>query len=145
MAAERNEATVHAIVEAFNRNDLEGVLAQFAPDAALHEPYVDEPIAGTEALREFHRVLFEAFPDETLTVEQLLSTDDWVIARTVASGTQTGDFLGIAPTGRRFSVPECLVYQMGGDGRVVNQWTYVDSGMIAKQLGYGFAPVEEQP
>ena len=56
------------------------------------------------------------------------------------SGTQTGDFLGIPPTGRRFSVPECLVYQMDDGGRVVNQWTYVDSGMIAKQLGYGFAP-----
>ena len=100
----RNESAVRAIVEAFNANDLEGVLRRFAPDAALHEPYVDEPIAGTEALRDFHQTLFEAFPDETLTIEHLLSVENWVIARTVASGTQTGEFLGIPPTGRRFSV-----------------------------------------
>lgn len=143
MDTDRNEATVRAIVEAFNVNDLEGVLERFAPAAALHEPYVDEPIAGTEALRDFHQSLFEAFPDETLTIEHMLSTGNWVIARTVASGTQTGDFLGIPPTGRRFSVPECLVYELGDDGRVVNQWTYVDSGLIAKQLGYGFAPTGE--
>jgi steroid delta-isomerase-like uncharacterized protein len=143
--ADRNQATVRTIVEAFNANDLERVLACFAPDAALHEPYVDEPIAGTEALREFHQVLFEAFPDETLTIEQLLSTGHWVIARTVASGTQTGEFLGIPPTGRRFSVPECLVYEMDDDARVRNQWTYVDSGLIAKQLGYGFAATEQGP
>lgn len=143
MSTERNESTVRAIVEAFNANDLEAVLECFAPDAALHEPYVDEPIAGTEALRDFHQRLFEAFPDETLTIEHMLSTGSWVIARTVASGTQTGEFLGIPPTGLRFSVPECLVYEMGDDGRVVNQWTYVDSGLIAKQLGYGFAATGE--
>jgi steroid delta-isomerase-like uncharacterized protein len=142
MSAERNKQTVRKVVEAFNRNDLDGVLEQFAEDAALHEPYVDDPIAGQQALREFHQVLFDAFPDEQLSIEQLLSDGEWVIARTVASGTQTGDFLGIAPTGKRFSVPECLVYQMDDDGRIVNQWTYVDSGLIAKQLGYGFAPAE---
>jgi steroid delta-isomerase-like uncharacterized protein len=139
---ESNEAAVRRVVEAFNVNDLDGVLAEFAADAALHEPYVDEPIAGQDALREFHQALFDAFPDEQLTIEQLLSVGNWVIARTVASGTQTGDFLGIPPTGRRFSVPECLVYEMSGDGRIANQWTYVDSGLIAKQLGYGFAPLD---
>ncbi|MGH3004751.1 MAG: ester cyclase [Gaiellaceae bacterium] len=143
MAPGRNEETVRRLVEAFNRNDLETVLDCFAADAVLHEPYVEEPIAGTERLRDFHQVLFDAFPDETLAIEQLISTGDWVIARTVASGTQTGDFLGIPPTGRRFSVPECLVYEMREDGRICNQWTYVDSGQIAQQLGYALAPAAE--
>ena len=144
MGPERNEETVRRLVAAFNRNDLETVLDCFAPDAVLHEPYVAEPIAGTERLRDFHQVLFAAFPDETLAIEQLISSGDWVVARTIARGTQTGGFLGIPPTGRQFSVPECLVYELREDGRIRNQWTYVDSGQIAEQLGYAFAPAADE-
>lgn len=138
-----NESTVRRVLDAFNRKKLDEVLVLFAPDASLHEPFIDDPITGTDALRQFHEDLFAAFPDEQLTVVQLLTPEGWVVARTVASGTHTGDFLGIAPTGRVFSVPECLIYEMTEDGRIANQWTYVDSGSIAKQFGYTFAPAPE--
>lgn len=134
-----NEKTVRKVVEDFNRKDLEGVLAAFAEDAALHEPFIEDPIKGADALRDFHKSLFSAFPDETMEVVQLIADDSHVVARTIAAGSHTGEFLGMKPTGRRFSVPECLVYEFDDLGLIVNQWTYVDSGSIAKQFGYGFA------
>ncbi|MFC7546860.1 ester cyclase [Plantactinospora sp. GCM10030261] len=143
MSESSNEATVHRVVDAFNRKHLDEVLAEFTPAAALREPFIEEPIAGMDALRDFHAGLFESFPDEILTIVQLISAGDWVVARTTASGTHTGDFLGMRPTGRPFSVPECLVYQFDADGRIANQWTYVDSGSIAKQFGYTFAPASD--
>ena len=133
------EEVVHEIVARFNRRDLEGLLERYADDAALHEPYVEEPIAGKKALRRFHEELFRAFPDETLEIRQLISSGDWVVARIVASATHSGEFLGMAPTGRRFTVPECTVFEFRGD-LVENVWVYVDSGSIARQLGYTFAP-----
>jgi hypothetical protein len=59
--------------------------------------------------------------------------------RVVASATHAGEFLGMTPTGRRFTVPECTVFEFRGD-LVQNVWVYVDSGSIARQLGYAFAP-----
>jgi len=134
-----HEQAVRDLVARFNARDLEGMLALYAGDATLHEPFIEEPIFGKSALRTFHEELFRSFPDETLEIEQLLSEDDWVVARLIASATHSGEFLGMRPTGRRFSVRECTVFQFRG-GRVQNVWVYVDSGSIARQLGYTFAP-----
>lgn len=140
MSTSQGELTVRRVVEAFNRKELEKVLDEFAPHASLHEPFIEEPIRGLDGLRKFHEDLFAAFPDEIMVIEQVISSANWVVARTVASGTHTGDFLGMSPTQKPFTVPECLVYEIDGDGRIANQWTYVDSGSIAKQFGYTFAP-----
>lgn len=139
-----HEQVVRRLVERFNARDLEGMLELYAADATLHEPFLDEPVSGTRALRAFHQELFGAFPDEALEIEELLSKDDRVVARLVATATHSGAFLGMPPTGRRFSVRECTVFRFR-DGRVQEVWVYVDSGAIARQLGYGFAPAEGRP
>lgn len=43
-------ARVQALIDAWNANDLEGVLACFAPDAIYHNMPM-EPLQGTEAIR----------------------------------------------------------------------------------------------
>jgi predicted ester cyclase len=56
-----------------------------------------------------------------------------VVVRGRAEATHTGDFLGIAPTGRRVtSDPVALVWVH--DGRVVGQWAQPDLWAIHRQL-----------
>ena len=134
----RNEETVRRQNRAFSQKRLDELLACFADDAVQHEPFVDEPIAGKDALREYYLGSFDYFPDETVTIDRLISTGSIVVGQWVCRGTQTGEFMGLAPTGRRFDVPECAVYEFGEDGLIKELWVYVDSGTIAKQLGYRF-------
>lgn len=135
---ETNEETVRRQNRAFSEKRLDELLACFSDDAVQHEPFVERPIAGKAALRDYYLGSFEYFPDETVTIERLVSTGPVVVGQWVCRGTQHGEFMGLAPTGRRFDVPECGFYEFGEDGLIKELWVYVDSGTIAKQLGYRF-------
>lgn len=131
-----NEETVRRANRAFSAKNMEALLACYADDMLQYEPFIEEPIAGMDALRRYYEGSFEYFPDETIEIGNLISIGKWAVGQWVCRGTQTGDFIGLPPTGRRFEVPECGVYEFREDGLVQNLWVYVDSGTIAKQLGY---------
>jgi steroid delta-isomerase-like uncharacterized protein len=140
---QRNEETVRRANDAFSRKDMEALMACYAEDMVQHEPFIEEPIAGHAALRRYYEGSFSYFPDEVVEIENLISVGKWVVGQWRCKGTQTGEFIGLPPTGRRFDVPECGVYEFRDDGLVQNLWVYVDSGTIAKQLGYTFARAAE--
>lgn len=138
-----NEETVRRANRAFSEKDMEALLACYADDMVQYEPFIEEPIAGKEALRRYYEGSFSYFPDETIEIQRLISHHEWVVGQWTCRGTQTGEFIGLAPTGRRFDVPECGIYEFRDDGLVQNLWVYVDSGTIAKQLGYVFTVVPD--
>jgi steroid delta-isomerase-like uncharacterized protein len=139
---ERNEETVRRQNQAFSEKRLDELLACFADDAVQHEPFIDEPISGKAALKEYYQGSFDYFPDETVTIERLISTGSTVVGQWVCRGTQAGEFMGLPATGRRFDVPEAAIYDFDEDGLIKQLWVFVDSGTIAKQLGYRFAPAQ---
>ena len=61
------------------------------------------------------------FPDYRWQLEHLIVDGDTVAARLTGRGTHTGPFCGIAPTGRRITVQELVVYRFA-DGKVVQCW-----------------------
>jgi predicted ester cyclase len=63
-----------------------------------------------------------------------------VVARFTESGTHQGEFMGIAPTGRRMSVTEIGILRLV-DGKVVESWYEVDMLGLMQQLGV-FPPPE---
>jgi steroid delta-isomerase-like uncharacterized protein len=134
----RNEATVRRANQAFSEKNMEALLACYADDAVQYEPFLEEPITGNAALRRYFDGSFVYFPDEEIDIERLIPRGKWVVGQWRCRGTQTGEFIGLPPTGRRFDVPECAVYEFSAEGLIQNLWVYVDSGTIAKQLGYGW-------
>ncbi|WP_432570148.1 ester cyclase [Kineococcus sp. SYSU DK005] len=46
---------------------------------------------------------------------------DAIAARLTGRGTHTGPFSGIAPTGRRLSTQELVIYRVA-DGKIVHCW-----------------------
>ena len=53
------------------------------------------------------------------------------------TGTHTGDYLGIAPTGRGVEVRGATFSEFGDDGLVVRDTHYVDVASLLRQLGLG--------
>src|SRR6516164_7564943 len=60
-------------------------------------------VDGCGTLKTFRRPVHLGFPDQTLTIEDLIADEDRVAARLTAVGTHLGEFRGIPATGRRFT------------------------------------------
>ena len=82
-----------------------------------------------------HVVLFEvAFPHYALVPEDVVAQDDKVAVRARFQGTQSGDLMGIAPTGKWVDVPFIIIYRMA-NGRIAEHWMSIDQMELLKQLG----------
>ena len=91
--------------------------------------------------KDFIRAVYAAFPDYTHTPEEILAVGDRVVLRTTNRATHSGDFQGIAPTGRRISFGQIAIYRMV-DGKISEVWEEADLLGLMQQLG---ATVQHPP
>jgi steroid delta-isomerase-like uncharacterized protein len=75
-----------------------------------------------------------AFPDQRVTIEDLVAEDDRVVNRSTYTGTHLGEFQGIPPTGKRFTIGGINVSRIA-NGRIVEDWTILDQLGMLQQLG----------
>lgn len=75
-----------------------------------------------------------AFPDVRIVVEEVIAEGDRLAFRSTMTGTHRGEFLGIAPTGRKVTVGLVDVIHFK-DGRFEEQWGGPDLFDLLRQLG----------
>ncbi len=75
-----------------------------------------------------------AFQDAHWSIEELVADDDKVMVRQNFTGTQTGVFQGIQPTGRKISNDGFGVYQFR-NGKIVSHRIQADRLSFLQQLG----------
>lgn len=83
--------------------------------------------------------LFAGFPDQHLTVDLWVVENDLVTAVVTVSGTQTGEFIGIAPTGKTVTFSQIDVWRVQ-DGKITDVWHNFASADILQQVGYTLVP-----
>jgi predicted ester cyclase len=115
-----------------DRDDHDAFFDAYHQDVVLHG--YPAGLQGHDGLRAFHEALWEAFPDVSLTVEDLVVESDRAALRYRLHGTHSGSYLGVAPTGLRFDV-EGLTMLRVADGRVVEEWHSPTELAILRQLG----------
>ena len=76
-----------------------------------------------------------SFPDVEMRVVDLVEEGDTVVGRFLCSATHTGEWLGHAPTGRRFEDVDEVYFFTFRDGRIVAQWGIEDTKARLDQLG----------
>ena len=75
------------------------------------------------------------FPDVHMDVVDLIAEDDKVVGQFTCSATHSGEWLGHAPTGRRFeAVDEVYIFQFS-EGKIVHAWGLEDTLGRLEQLG----------
>ena len=72
--------------------------------------------------------------DPEFTIDDLVAEGDRVAARVTTAATQTGEFMGMPPTGKRYSIEEIHWFRLR-DGKVVEHWHQFDQMGMMKQLG----------
>jgi predicted ester cyclase len=121
------------VEEVLNHHHLDRLAAYLTPDVVGHAPDAASGVIGAQQLLARY---FNAFPDLHMTIDTLLALDGELLARLTATGTHTGRFLGIAPTGRRVSVGAFECWRLR-DGRCTEHWLQLDLLGFLQQLGDG--------
>jgi predicted ester cyclase len=76
-----------------------------------------------------------SFPDVHMEIVELIAEGDKVVGRFTCSATHLGEWLGQAPTGRRFErVDEVWIFRFR-DGRIAQAWSLEDTLGRLQQLG----------
>jgi predicted ester cyclase len=98
----------------------------------IDELYAPELAAGA---RRWIAPFRASFPDVHMEVVELIAEGDKVVGRFRCSATHLGEWVGHAPTGRRFErVDEVSIFRFR-DGRIVHAWSLEDSLSRLRQLG----------
>ena len=114
--------------------DIDGFGAMLADDFIEHE---ETPgLAPTkDGVLQFFRMYLAAFPDLRMEPQDVLADGDKVIARVHATGTHEGEFMGMAPTGKRVDVQLIDIIRFSDDGLAREHWGVVDMLAMLQQLG----------
>src|SRR3712207_3044022 len=108
-------------------------MALVADDFVDHEEFPG--ISGDRSgVRQFFAMMRSAFPDFHIDVEEMLVEGDKVAVRMQMSGTHEGTFLGMPPSGRRFSAAGVDVVRVV-DGKAAEHWGVTDTLAMMQQLG----------
>ncbi|MEE8569513.1 MAG: ester cyclase [Candidatus Bathyarchaeia archaeon] len=129
MSLEENKAIVRRFIEAYNKHDLSSIDEFVAPDFVDHSHKT-----GREGLKQLFGMAFKAFPDWHETIEDIIAEGDKVWIRAKSTGTHTGEFMGIAPTGKTLTTEMVDIYRIV-DGKHVEGRFIVDQLDFLKELG----------
>ena len=72
--------------------------------------------------------------DPRFTIEDIIAEGDKVVVRWTNSGSHVGNFLGIPPTGKNFTIAGIDIYRMKDD-RMAEHWHVIDQLALLQQLG----------
>lgn len=128
----RNEAIGRRVIlDIYGAEKLDLIDAWYAGD------FVDDSPGGgkgrgliKEAVAAFHT----ACPDLRMEIEDVFATQDKVVVRFVAHGTQTGAYGEIPPTGKSVRVRGIMILRIV-NGKIETEWTEYDRLGMLRQIG----------
>jgi len=106
-------------------------------DQILAEDYVGHvnahDIVGAESAKGFIGGFLEGIPDAYYDVLEDFESGDKVICRWRCTGTQTGNFYGMPPTGKKVDVNGITIFRIEG-GKIAELWNVWDQYTFVEQL-----------
>lgn len=75
-----------------------------------------------------------ALTNPRFTIDDMIAEGDQVAVRLTTSATQTGEFMGMPPTGKTYEIEEIHVFRLR-DGKIAEHWHQFDQMGMMKQLG----------
>ncbi|MCS4096211.1 ester cyclase [Rhizobium sp. BK176] len=132
---EATRAVVEGMVDGLNDHVIDGIGSFFASNFR----WLGNAGCGTKnGLKEFQdnwqRPFQAAFSDKVCVDEARLAEGEWMAAFGRQEATHSGEFMGIAPTGKRVEIRYMDFWKVV-DGKIVDNWVMVDFPHVMQQLG----------
>jgi len=117
--------------EVFANKDFSNLNNYMKEDYIQHNPLVAQ---GSVGFHNFFTDWFNAVPDWSYSVTNLVAEGDTVWVYGTYSGTQKGDWLGVPATNKSYSITAVDIFRIE-DGKLAEHWDVIDVYGLFKQLG----------
>ena len=135
------EQVVRDCQMAFANRDFAAAAALTSPNLIEHAPllvvhaheFVTSDSKENPAIEDMENFL-SVFPDAQVQIQDIFSAGDKAVYRWTGSGTHKGEFLGIAPTGKRVTLEGMTIARVE-NGQIVETWRQFESLGALDTLG----------
>ncbi len=143
--AEENKALVRRFNAATNEQRWNALAELVADDFTRHSAATaGPPVTSRQQFIALQKSFLESFPDQWVTLEDLVAEGDRVAVRATYTGTQSGPMGEFPATGKRVSAPFLGIFRIES-GRIAELWVEWDNLAILTQLGLFPPPARETP
>ncbi|MBR1645526.1 MAG: ester cyclase [Selenomonadaceae bacterium] len=117
---ERNKRNMQRFMTCINTNDK--ILADELIDSSAEFASLisDEKLYGGAGYLSVVDFMRKSFSDIRWEIVDMVAEDDKVAVSWTCSGTHDGNFMGLAPTGKKFSFCAMNFYYFNDDGKIIN-------------------------
>ncbi len=127
-----NEQLFRILIEdGFSKGDLTVFDKHSSPDFIEHQYGSNPP--NVEGVKNTINKLHNAFPDISLSIEELVIDGDKVWGRMTAQGTHTGQFGPMPPTGKRFKITIIDIMRFKNN-KLTEHWGVSDRFALMDQI-----------
>jgi steroid delta-isomerase-like uncharacterized protein len=120
-------------LDAWRRRDIDALGQLHTEDGVLESPIAGR-VTGRAAIENVYRAFLVSFPDVVTEQVDLVIDGDRAVQTLMNSGTNTGSFLGMPPTGRRFSFLAVMLCTLR-DGRIAHEQRVYDFTGLLMEIG----------
>jgi predicted ester cyclase len=132
MSTEDNKAIVRRFFAEYDRGNLDGAAELLTTDFVNHQS--DNTLQNRVEFKQLGSAFIMAFPNLQETIEDQVAEGDKVATRLTFSGTQSGELMGIPPTGKRVTFTSLTIDRLV-DGKIAERWHLFDTLGMMQQLG----------
>jgi len=119
--------------EVYNKGNYDFADVVVAMDYVSHNELSIE-VLGPEGIKQAAVMQRTAFPDLVTSIDDMIAEGDRVVVRGHDTGTHEGTFMGIPPSGNRFTITWIDIFRIQ-DGKLVEAWLETNVASFRKQLG----------
>ncbi|UCC17018.1 MAG: ester cyclase [Dehalococcoidales bacterium] len=131
MGIEENKEIVRQAFSLLSQRKVDTSFEFFAPEYIEHTTETDMSWEVTkQAVKEFQ----QAFTDGKVTFDLMVGEDDMVAVRETITGTHTGEFGSVSPTGKQIKICNNFIVKVA-NGKIIEGWSTFDSMSLMQQIG----------
>lgn len=120
-------------LRALNSRDVAALMVLHAEEGVVDSPLGGHAV-GAEAIRRVYDAWLGSFPDAMFEVDPPIIDGDRVAQVATATGTDSGGFMGLPPTGKKFQLPMVHLFIVR-DGKIQHERRIYDFTGLMIQLG----------
>jgi steroid delta-isomerase-like uncharacterized protein len=132
MSTELTRSTMTAYLRTLVQRGAYGTY--FADDVTFTLMGAGQEVKGQSEVEQFIRYFHEQAFDAEPIVKNTVIADGQAALEADFVGTHTGEFLGVAATGRRVNVPYAVLYDLDGE-KITALRVYMPMDVLMQQLG----------
>ncbi len=125
---------VRKLADTFNNPQIrEPSYFDFYDDSLVIHGFPPNLPANKEGFKQFIYLLWKAFPDLRIILEDIITKGNKVASRYHLTGTHKGEFMNLEPTGIQFRVNGMTVFSFR-NSKCIERWNLVDMISMREQL-----------